>query len=149
MSLLIDLAGQLAPHFSFFASRMADGVMQGVADRVAGRTVSAGEGAFRSLVGTDGSAADDRDALTSQTADDLDRRLGELTDEQRVRLAAALLTWLRSPQDDRPGLVELVAARQPDAAPPGPGNRVVSYGDNNMVIGSVGTFNQYPRDDRP
>ncbi|MEU2251449.1 hypothetical protein [Streptomyces sp. NPDC019224] len=149
MSLLIDLAGQLAPHFSFFAARMADGVMQSTVQRISDRTVEASEGAFRSLVGRDAPAAGDEAALTPQTADDLDRRLGELTDEQRARLAAALLTWLRSPQDDRPGLVALVAAGQPHPAPPGPGNHVVSHGDNNMVIGSVGTFNQYPRDDRP
>ncbi|MFF5333712.1 hypothetical protein [Streptomyces sp. NPDC013181] len=143
MSLLIDLAGQLAPYFSFFASRMADGVMQGTVDRISGRAVDAGEGAFRSLVGRGDPAAGDEGALTPQAADTLDGMLAELSAEERDRLAAALTTWLTSPRDDR-GLVDLVGAPAPQ-----PAVHVESRGDHNTVIGSVGTFNQYPRDGRP
>ncbi|TRV74290.1 hypothetical protein FKN01_25195 [Streptomyces sp. 130] len=141
MSLLLDLAGQLAPHFSFFAARMADGVMQGAVDRIADRTVDAGEGVFRSLVAADGPTGDDATALTAETADDLDRRLGQLSDEQRATLASALTTWLEGPHG-RDGLVPLVKASGPHVS-------VQSHGDYNTVIGSVGTFNQYPRDGRP
>ncbi|MFD8692749.1 hypothetical protein [Streptomyces sp. NPDC059651] len=141
---LLDLAAQLAPHFSFFAGRMVDGVMQSAVERVADRSVAAGEGVFRSLVARGGPDTDDEAALTTADAAELDRLLDQLTDGERARLAAALATWLNGPPD-RQGLEELV--RTPDPAP-GPSVRVESRGNHNTVIGSVGTFNQHLRDDR-
>ncbi|WLQ35375.1 hypothetical protein P8A18_18965 [Streptomyces castrisilvae] len=146
MSLLIDLAGQLVPHFSYFAARMTDGVMEGAVQRITDRTVDAGEGAFRHLVGLDGAAAaDDEAALTPRAADELDSMVARLNTEERERLAAALTTWLENPRG-RDSLVDLVEA--PRSRPgPGPHISVESHGDYTTVIGSVGTLNQYPRDD--
>ncbi|MEU9090242.1 hypothetical protein [Streptomyces sp. NPDC048428] len=145
MSPLFDLAGQLAPHFSFFLGRMVDGVMDSAVQRIADRSVDAGEGAFRSLVGGDGQETDDAAGPTAPDAAELDRLLSRLTDTDRARLAAALATWLNGPPG-RHDLVDLL--RTPEPAP-APSVSVTSRGDHNTVIGSVGTFNQHPRDDRP
>ncbi|WP_146610451.1 MULTISPECIES: hypothetical protein [unclassified Streptomyces] len=142
MSLLIDLAGQLAPYFSFFASRAADGVLQGTVDRISDRALDAGEGTFRRLIGRDDPASADEGALASRDADRLDAMLAGLNDEERDRLATALTTWLADPEKD-PGLVNVVRATAP-----APHISVESRGDYNTVVGSVGTFNQHLRDDR-
>ncbi|MFJ6431797.1 hypothetical protein [Streptomyces sp. NPDC091416] len=145
MSVLFDLAGQLAPHFSFFAGRMVDGVMDNAVQRIADRSVDAGEGAFRSLVGGTGPAADDEAGPTAPEAAELDALLARLTDTDRARLAAALATWLNGPPG-RHELLDLLGAPQPAPAAP---VSVVSRGDHNNVFGVVGTVNQHQKDDRP
>ncbi|MGW2471610.1 hypothetical protein [Streptomyces sp. NPDC001665] len=149
MSLLLDLAHMIAPRFSFFADRLADGMMERTVERISDRTLEAGEGAFRSLVGRDAPEVDDETALTPETAGELDRRLGELTDEERAQLASAILTWLRSPEGERHGLVDLVAEQQREPAPASSSTTVTSYGNDNTVMGNVETFNQHVRRDRP
>lgn len=139
MSLLFDLVGQLAPHASFFAGRMADGVMQGVIERITTRSVDGGEEVFRRLIERNGAGPD---GLTEPDAAELDSLLDRLSDSDRVRLAAALAAWLDG-SPDRTDLMDLVRPQQPA---PGASVSVVSRGDNNTVIGNVGTFNQQPRD---
>ncbi|WP_393059651.1 hypothetical protein [Streptomyces sp. LN549] len=145
MSPLFDLAGQLAPHFSFFAGRMVDGLMDSTVQRIADRSVDAGEGAFRGLVGGGGQDPDDEAGPTAPDAAELDRLLNQLTDTDRARLAAALATWLNGPPGHH-DLVDLLRAPEPA---PAPSVSVTSRGNHNTVIGSVGNFNQHLRDDRP
>ncbi|MFJ7628299.1 hypothetical protein ACIQZN_17565 [Streptomyces sp. NPDC097595] len=117
-------------------------------DQIADRGLEAGEGVFRGLVGRD-APEDDESALTPQTAGEMDRRLGELTDTERAQLGAAILAWLRTPQSERRDLVDLVVAQQREPAPASSSTTVTSYGNDNTVMGNVETFNQHVRRDRP
>lgn len=148
MSLLIDLAGQLAPHFSFFASRVAEGALQRASDR----TVDAGEDFFRGLVRPDARADDAGDALPPETAGELLRMFGELDPADRARLVEALRTWLDGSADGAADLVGLVDARRPAPAPAPSSISMTSTGDNNTLIGRIDrieNFNPAPRADRP
>ncbi|MGW1224140.1 hypothetical protein [Streptomyces sp. NPDC001478] len=150
MSLLIDLAGQLAPHFSFFASRVAEGALQRASDR----TVDAGEDLFRGLVRRDAPADDGRAALPPGTADELVRGFEGLGPADRARLVEALRIWLDGADDGQADLVALVGGRQPAPAPSpaAPAITMTSTGDNNTLIGHIDRIenvNPAPRADRP
>ncbi|WP_406453163.1 hypothetical protein OG782_20955 [Streptomyces sp. NBC_00876] len=150
MSLLFELVGQLAPHASLFAGRMADGAMEGVIQRITDRTVDGGEGVFRRLIGRGGQNPGGPAGLSEPDAVELDALLDRLNEAERAQLAAALTTWLNG-SPDRQDLNELVGAPAsvPVPAPaPAPSTTVNSTGDNNIVIGNVGTFTQQLRDER-
>ncbi|MFE6867918.1 hypothetical protein ACFVFS_15290 [Kitasatospora sp. NPDC057692] len=97
--LLTDITA-IAPYFTVAATAFGTQLAEEAAQRVATGTADAGEGFFRRLFGRrSGEVAEvlDRHDLPEERVDGLLAGLGE---EDRARLAAALLAWLRGPAAD-------------------------------------------------
>ncbi|MGX1760010.1 hypothetical protein ACWIG5_24385 [Streptomyces lydicus] len=132
MSELANVSAEIAPYLALAANSMGTSVLTAAQERIAERTVTAGEGFFRRLLrrddGTDSGlgegAAPSTDEgvapppLDTRRADALDALLARLDDQERHLLSAALTAWLRSPADrrDAPHFLEHVTRLAPAAA---------------------------------
>ncbi|WP_275463434.1 hypothetical protein [Streptomyces noursei] len=105
MSDLATVSAEIAPYLALAANSLGTSVLTTAQDRLADRTVTAGEGFFRRLLhrrdDSLGDGAADRPHLDTDRADALDRLLATLDDHDRRLLADALTAWLRSPAGDR------------------------------------------------
>ncbi|MEU9119340.1 hypothetical protein AB0C96_05675 [Streptomyces sp. NPDC048506] len=115
MSDLATVSAEIAPYLALAANSLGTSVITAAQQRIAERTVTAGEGFFRRLLHRGDSAAGDFGAGTVQPldadrADALDALLDTLTDQERHLLSAAVSNWLRAPAErrDAPLLLEHV-----------------------------------------
>ncbi|MFI9355535.1 hypothetical protein [Streptomyces lydicus] len=119
MSDLATVSAEIAPYLALAANSLGTSVITAAQQRIAERTVTAGEGFFRRLLrrgdadggldgGLDGGA--DQPLLDADRADALDALLASLTDQERQVLAAAVASWLRAPaaRRDAPHLLDQV-----------------------------------------
>ncbi|PBC84377.1 hypothetical protein SAMN05428945_1017 [Streptomyces sp. 2224.1] len=132
MSELANVSAEIAPYLALAANSMGTSVLTAAQQRIAERTVTAGEGFFRRLLrrddGTDAGLGEGADPglgegaatplLDLRRADALDALLARLDDQERHLLSAALTAWLRSPADrrDAPHFLEHVTRLAPAAA---------------------------------
>ncbi|WP_129294714.1 hypothetical protein [Streptomyces lydicus] len=134
MSELANVSAEIAPYLALAANSMGTSVLTAAQQRIAERTVTAGEGFFRRLLrrddGTDSGLGDGAGPgpgpgegvapplLDTRRADALDALLAGLDDQERHLLSAALTAWLRSPADrrDAPHFLEHVTRLAPAAA---------------------------------
>ncbi|UZJ31621.1 hypothetical protein [Streptomyces endophytica] len=109
MSDLATVSAEIAPYLTMAANSLGTSVISAAQQRIAERTVTAGEGFFRRLLrrgdGADGDPVGDggRLVLDRERADDLDGRLAALGDDERRVLAEAVGAWLAGPADRRDG----------------------------------------------
>ncbi|MFG2531355.1 hypothetical protein [Streptomyces sp. NPDC048516] len=131
MSELANVSAEIAPYLALAANSMGTSVITAAQQRIAERTVTAGEGFFRRLLrrgdGTgsglgEGAAPGPgegtaRPLLDTRRADTLDELLASLDDQERHLLSAAVTAWLRSPADrrDAPHFLEHVTRLAPAA----------------------------------
>lgn len=123
MSDLATVSAEIAPYLALAANSLGTSVISAAQQRIAERTVTAGEGFFRRLLrrddGTEGDLGDgtDRDLgggsvqpLDADRADALDALLASLNDQERQLLSAAVASWLRAPaaRRDAPYLLDQV-----------------------------------------
>lgn len=106
MSDLATVSAEIAPYLTLAANSLGTSVITAAQQRIAERTVTAGEGFFRRLLGRGDGAGGDLGAGTAQPldtdrADALDALLADLTDQERHLLSAAVTAWLRAPADQR------------------------------------------------
>ncbi|GGU67564.1 hypothetical protein GCM10010211_36170 [Streptomyces albospinus] len=112
MSDLATVSAEIAPYLAVAANSLGTSVLTAAQDRIAERTVTAGEGFFRRLLHRHDGAADLGDAtdlgngtteplLDVRRADTLDALLATLDDHDRRLLATAVTAWLRSPAEQR------------------------------------------------
>ncbi|MFI0213397.1 hypothetical protein [Streptomyces lydicus] len=116
MSDLATVSAEIAPYLALAANSLGTSVITAAQQRIAERTVTAGEGFFRRLLrrgddaggGLDGGA--DQPLLDADRADALDALLVSLTDQERQVLSAAVTSWLRAPaaRRDAPHLLDQV-----------------------------------------
>ncbi|MFI6770020.1 hypothetical protein [Streptomyces sp. NPDC050355] len=106
MSDLATVSTEIAPYLTLAANSLGTSVITAAQQRIAERTVTAGEGFFRRLLrrgdGTDGSLGGDAGSgtthpLDADRADALDELLATLTDQERRLLSDAVTAWLRAP----------------------------------------------------
>ncbi|WP_336053417.1 hypothetical protein [Streptomyces sp. CA2R101] len=132
MSELAIVSAEIAPYLALAANSMGTSVLTAAQQRIAERTVTAGEGFFRRLLRRDdgtGSGLGEgagpgpgegtaTPLLDTRRADALDALLARLDDQERQLLSAALTAWLRSPADrrDAPHFLEHVNRLAPAAA---------------------------------
>ncbi|SEE54612.1 hypothetical protein SAMN05428954_2942 [Streptomyces sp. 2112.3] len=124
MSELANVSAEIAPYLALAANSMGTSVLTAAQQRIAERTVTAGEGFFRRLLrrddGTDPGLGEGAATplLDLRRADALDALLARLDDQERHLLSAALTAWLRSPADrrDAPHFLEHVTRLAPAAA---------------------------------
>ncbi|WP_438486473.1 hypothetical protein [Streptomyces sp. S186] len=158
MSDLATVSAEIAPYLALAANSLGTSVLTATQDRIAERTVAAGEGFFRRLLhrrnGSPATLGDDttRPLLDTDRADALDRLLATLDDHDRRTLAAALTAWLDSPAADRDaaGFREHVARAA--TGPRTVHHHVTATGDHSLAAGEIhgnitmgGTA--HPRDD--
>ncbi|MFG3119422.1 hypothetical protein ACGF4C_34300 [Streptomyces sp. NPDC048197] len=112
MSDLATVSAEIAPYLTMAANSLGTSVISAAQQRIAERTVTAGEGFFRRLLrrgdGVDGAdggpvGGDGRVLLDQERADALDRQLAALGDDERRLLAEAVAVWLAEPADRRDG----------------------------------------------
>ncbi|WP_328385154.1 hypothetical protein OHS81_14250 [Streptomyces sp. NBC_00400] len=131
MSELANVSAEIAPYLALAANSMGTSVLTAAQQRIAERTVTAGEGFFRRLLrrddGTDSGLGEGTapglgegatpPLLDTRRADALDELLARLDDQERQLLSAALAAWLRSPADrrDAPHFLEHVTRLAPAA----------------------------------
>ncbi|MGC9497805.1 hypothetical protein [Streptomyces sp. WG7] len=142
MTSLPEISAELATYFALAAETLGVAMVASAAQRVTDGSIDAGQGYFRRLFRRGGE--DTPLALPEGGSEQrADRLLGELSPEDRQRLAAALTAWLGEQRDRRPDqarLADLLAA----APAPTRTYHVTAHGPNSAAIGSVGdgaTFN--------
>ncbi|REK87038.1 hypothetical protein DY245_28940 [Streptomyces inhibens] len=115
MSDLATVSAEIAPYLALAANSLGTSVITAAQQRIAERTVTAGEGFFRRLVrrgdgAGGGLGGATQPLLDAERADVLDELLAGLTDEERQLLSAAVAAWLRGPADrrDAPHLLDHV-----------------------------------------
>ncbi|MGD3109031.1 hypothetical protein [Streptomyces sp. YGL11-2] len=105
MSDLATVSAEIAPYLAVAANSLGTSVLTAAQDRIAERTVTAGEGFFRRLLHRrdDADLGDDAAGplLDTHRADALDALLATLDDHDRQLLATAVTAWLRSPAGQR------------------------------------------------
>ncbi|KUL47323.1 hypothetical protein ADL22_10315 [Streptomyces sp. NRRL F-4489] len=159
MSDLATVSAEIAPYLALAAGSLGTSVLTAAQDRLAERTVTAGEGFFRRLLHRrDGTPAalDDAGAppLDTDRADALDALLATLDDHDRRLLATALGAWLRAPAADRDAALfrDHVTRLAASAGPRTVYNNPTTHGDHSLAAGEIhGTVNfgsaPRPRDD--
>ncbi|ARF56924.1 hypothetical protein [Streptomyces gilvosporeus] len=149
MSDLVTVSAEIAPYLTLAANSLGTAVIAAAQQRIAERTVTAGEGFFRRLLhGRDGlgdggqrdgrpGTGADGPVLDARRADALDRLLADLGDEDRRLLSDAVTAWLREPADrrDAPRLREHVAQLAPRGS-----TTVINYGSGGIAAGEIGTI---------
>ncbi|MFI7103362.1 hypothetical protein ACIBK8_28905 [Streptomyces sp. NPDC050161] len=126
MSDLATVSAEVAPFLALAANSLGSTVLSTAQQRIADRTVTAGEGFFRRLLRRDSDGGDqDRGSigggteplLDTRTADTLDGLLARLDDRDRQLLSDAITAWLAEPADRREAshLLEHVAQRSAPA----------------------------------
>ncbi|MGG2465824.1 hypothetical protein ACO0M4_39705 [Streptomyces sp. RGM 3693] len=160
MSDLASVSAEIAPYLVLAANSLGTSVLTAAQDRLAERTVTAGEGFFRRLLhrrdGTVTLGDDDttRPHLDTDRADALDELLATLNDHDRRLLATALTNWLHAPAEDhdtggfRRHVAQLTAATGPRIVY----NNPTATGQGSIAAGEIhGTINMggapSPRDD--
>ncbi|MFF7698541.1 hypothetical protein [Streptomyces lydicus] len=115
MSELATVSAEIAPYLALAANSLGTSVITAAQQRIAERTVTAGEGFFRRLLrrGDDAGELDGgagQPLLDADRADALDALLASLTDQERQVLSAAVTSWLRAPaaRRDAPHLLDQV-----------------------------------------
>ncbi|MEV0372256.1 hypothetical protein AB0I10_20895 [Streptomyces sp. NPDC050636] len=107
MSELATVSAEIAPYLALAANSLGTSVITAAQQRIAERTVTAGEGFFRRLLhrgtaddgtGPHGTA---QPLLDAQRADALDELLARLDDQERLLLSAAVTAWLQGPAGQR------------------------------------------------
>ncbi|MFG2135382.1 hypothetical protein [Streptomyces sp. NPDC048650] len=116
MSDLATVSAEIAPYLALAANSLGTSVVSAAQQRIADRTVTAGEGFFRRLLHRgDGPLGDGdgRPLLDLRRADALDELLAALDDRERQLLSAAVTAWLHAPADRRDAshLLEQIARR--------------------------------------
>ncbi|MFI0709533.1 hypothetical protein ACH4SK_02535 [Streptomyces inhibens] len=110
MSDLATVSAEIAPYLALAANSLGTSVITAAQQRIAERTVTAGEGFFRRLVRRGDGAGDGlggglggaaEPLLDAERADALDELLAGLSDEERRLLSVAVASWLRAPADRR------------------------------------------------
>ncbi|MCK7627759.1 hypothetical protein MUU72_32485 [Streptomyces sp. RS10V-4] len=156
---LATVSAEIAPYLALAANSLGTSVLTAAQDRIAERTVTAGEGFFRRLLHRrDGAPAaldapaTDRPPLDTDCADALDEMLAALDDHDRRLLATALRAWLRSPAADRDAGHFRDHVDRLATAPRTAHHHPTTYGDHSIAAGEIhGTINfggaPRPRDD--
>lgn len=116
MSELATVSAEIAPYLALAANSLGTSVISAAQQRIAERTVTAGEGFFRRLLrrddGTEGDLGGDGGVqpLDADRADALDALLARLDDQERQLLSAAVASWLRAPaaRRDAPHLLDQI-----------------------------------------
>ncbi|WP_274913935.1 hypothetical protein [Streptomyces sp. WZ-12] len=144
MTDLATVSTEIAPYLAIAANSLGTSVLTAAQDRIAERTVTAGEGFFRRLLHRRDTALGEDPAqplLDADRADALDRLLATLDDGDRRLLAAALTAWLNSPEHDADGFRRHVA----QLAAGGPRityNNPTATGQGSIAAGEIhGTIN--------
>ncbi|MFI9047955.1 hypothetical protein [Streptomyces sp. NPDC053427] len=146
MSDLATVSAEIAPYLALAANSLGTSVITAAQQRIAERTVTAGEGFFRRLLhrGDDGLGDDGtRPLLDTRRADALDELLAGLDDRDRQLLSTAVTAWLRAPEDhrDAPHLLDHIS-RLASAAGPPTTNNVTATGRNSIAALEIhGTIN--------
>ncbi|GAB7033868.1 hypothetical protein AB0G35_26635 [Streptomyces sp. NPDC021749] len=145
MSDLATVSAEIAPYLTMAANSLGTSVISAAQQRIAERTVTAGEGFFRRLLrrgdGTDRGpvGGTGRLLLDEERADALDGLLAALGDDERRLLAEAVAAWLAEPADRRDGPRLL---RQIDRLAPSAGGRTVHHhvtatGQGSIAAGEI------------
>ncbi|WP_399087137.1 hypothetical protein ACGH2B_09935 [Streptomyces sp. BBFR2] len=137
MSELATVSAEIAPYLAMAASSLGTSVLAAAQQRITERTVDAGEGFFRRLLGRDGDrlGGGTEPVLDIGRAASLDARLARLDDAERQALAKALTAWLAGPATarDAAGFLSHLAPHLSGTTV----NSPVAYGDHSAAIGVV------------
>ncbi|MER6048804.1 hypothetical protein ABT168_15320 [Streptomyces sp. NPDC001793] len=158
MSDLATVSTEIAPYLALAANSLGTSVLAAAQDRIADRTVAAGEGFFRRLLHRRGDApatlgdGTARPLLDTDRADTLDRLLATLDDHDRRTLADALAAWLDSPAADRDAAGFRHHVTRAATGPRTVHHHVTATGDHSLAAGEIhGTITMggtpRPRDD--
>ncbi|MFE4023078.1 hypothetical protein ACFXPZ_37750 [Streptomyces sp. NPDC059101] len=143
MSDLVTVSAEMAPYLALAANGLGTSILIAAQDRMAERTVSAGEGFFRRLLHRlhDADLSDGTTELRLDTdrADALDALLAALDDHDRQLLAGALTAWLDSPAGDRDaaGFRDHVARLAASTGPRTVHHHVTATGDHSLAAGEI------------
>ncbi|WP_405743815.1 hypothetical protein OG422_18880 [Streptomyces sp. NBC_01525] len=137
MSELATVSAEIAPYLAMAASSLGTSVLTAAQQRITERTVDAGEGFFRRLLGRDGDRLGGGAApvLDVGRATSLDARLARLDDTERRALAEAMADWLAGPVTarDAAGFLSHMAPHLSGTTI----NSPTTYGDHSAAIGVV------------
>ncbi|MFF4951764.1 hypothetical protein ACWC2K_14925 [Streptomyces chattanoogensis] len=142
MSDLATVSAEIAPYLALAANSLGTAVITAAQQRIAERTVTAGEGFFRSLLRGGGTRAlgdgASQPLLDTRRADALDELLAGLDHRERLLLSAAVTAWLNAPADrrDGPHLLEHISQRGIVY------NNVTANGQGGIAAVNIGTINQ-------
>ncbi|MFJ9853796.1 hypothetical protein [Streptomyces sp. NPDC101150] len=147
MSDLATVSAEIAPYLALAANSLGTSVITAAQQRIAERTVTAGEGFFRRLLhrgdadglGDSGSEP----LLDTRRADALDELLAGLDDRERRLLSAAVTAWLENPADrrDADGLLAHISRLAPAHGSTTVINTATTHGAHSVAANTIGTLN--------
>ncbi|GAA3165036.1 MULTISPECIES: hypothetical protein [Streptomyces] len=137
MSELATVSAEIAPYLAMAASSLGTSVLVAAQQRITERTVDAGEGFFRRLLGreADPIGGGTEPVLDVDRATALDGSLARLDDAERRALAEAVAAWLSGPVTarDAAGFLSHLAPHLSGTTI----NSPTAYGDHSAAIGVV------------